>query len=129
MVDRYSCNNRSSFRNNTNFNRNADSFSRGCGCNKSNTSNSCNSDRGECAKLLKKLQVLDFSIIDTVLYLDAYPDCKEALKYYHKLVGERKGIVEALANTCHMPTTIFDNESCDGWNWTDSPWPWEPTAN
>lgn len=143
MVDRYNCNNRggcrgSSARVNDNRNngcgctRNSSTSQNSCGCTKHTTvaQNSCGcSDRGECNKLLKKLQTVDFSLIDTVLYLDAYPDCCEALKYYHKLKAERDSIKEALAKNCDMPITSFDNCNTDNWVWTDSPWPWELLAN
>lgn len=78
---------------------------------------------------MRKLQTVDFSIIDTVLYLNAYPDSCEALKYYHKLKEERKGIMEALSQSCDMPITNFENANTDKWVWTDSPWPWELSAN
>ena len=121
VVDRYSC--RGVLRNSGNCNN---SIARG---NIENKNCSCSNDTAECGALRKKLQVIDFSIIDTVLYLDAYPSCREALKYYHKLKNERKAIVEALSNKCNMPVTSFNNSSEDEWNWTNVPWPWEISAN
>lgn len=76
-----------------------------------------------------KLRTIDFSIIDTVLYLDAYPNCKKALSYYHKLKAERESVVEALAKSCNMPMSSFNNASEDKWHWIDSPWPWELADN
>ncbi len=124
MVDRYA--GRGIFKNNmTNMNRNNNS----CSINARRESCGCNNDNSDCRKLLKKLQVIDFSIIDTVLYLDAYPNCTDALNYYHKLIKERKMIADALAQKCNMPVTSFENASTENWNWTDSPWPWEFSAN
>ena len=108
MVDRYA--GRGAFRNNS-------SSCSSCGCN----------DNKDCQKLKQRLQAVDFSLIDTVLYLDAYPDSCEALGYYHKLKKERQMLMEALSESCNMPITSFDNASTDSWNWTDSPW--EPAAN
>ncbi|MBQ8331370.1 MAG: spore coat protein CotJB [Clostridia bacterium] len=79
--------------------------------------------------LLHRLQALDFSIVDTILYLDAYPHCKDALNYYHKLVGERDALKLALAKTHNRPMTGFENASNDSWDWTNGPWPWEASAN
>lgn len=87
------------------------------------------SDNKNCGELKRKLKTVDFSLIDTVLYLDAYPDCKAALAYYHKLREERQRLVEALSRSCDMPVTNFDNASEDTWNWVDTPWPWEACAN
>lgn len=126
MVDRYTS--RGVFKNNGgclgNVLRNSAGMRNdnvGCGCENGNNT--------ECDKLRKRLQTVDFSIIDTVLYLDAYPNCAEALNYYHKLKKERKALVDALSNKCNMPVTSFDNSSEEKWNWTDSPWPWELRAN
>ena len=76
-----------------------------------------------------RLKKIDFSIIDTVLYLDAYPNCKKALSYYHKLKAEREAVVEALSKSCNMPVTSFENSSEDKWHWIESPWPWEHADN
>ena len=92
-----------------------------------NNMNPCASN-GDCKALLKKLQKIDFSIIDTILYLDAYPECKKAKAYYEKLILERAGLREALAGKCKRPVTAFEN-SGDSWDWISSPWPWEESAN
>ena len=95
---------------------------------------SCNNNQGagngaSCQALLRRLQALDFSIVDTVLYLDAYPDCQNALDYYQALVSERDALNRSLAETCKRPTTHFENASNDAWDWTNGPWPWEAAAN
>ena len=77
--------------------------------------------------LLKKLQKVDFSLVDIVLYLDAYPHCKKALDYYHKLIAERKDLIEKLNDM----SVVINNMSntADTWDWSNSPWPWEYEAN
>ena len=77
---------------------------------------------------MRKLQMIDFAIVETVLYLDAYPHSKSALAYYHKLVDERAKLSKALAAD-ESPITSFNNDSTDNWNWTNGPWPWESDAN
>ena len=145
MVDRYNGNNRGGCKGAFGSSRGTDGRSGSCGCsrntvssqnncgcarNSATTQNTCGcSDRGECGKLLRKLQTVDFSLVDTVLYLDAYPDNCEALKYYHKLKAEHDSLTEALAKNCNMPITNFDNCNADSWVWTDSLWPWELMAN
>ena len=83
----------------------------------------------DCKTLMAKLRKLDFSIVDTVLYLDMYPDCKKALAYYNKLLSERAEIRKALAEKCHRPMSSFENESETDWDWIRSPWPWDLGAN
>jgi spore coat protein JB len=74
--------------------------------------------------LLKKIQELDFSIYETVLYLDAYPDCYEALGYYHTLLNQRKAAVAQYEREVG-PLTAFSNCSQTSWDWIKSPWPWQ----
>ena len=81
-----------------------------------------------CKALSRKLQVIDFAIVDTVIYLNAYPHCKEALDYYHKLVKEREALCEVINEKCG-PITAMGNKSNGEWNWVSGPWPWEPDAN
>ena len=81
-----------------------------------------------CQNLKKKLQMVDFAIIDTVLYLNAYPKCAQALEYYHKLVKEREILEGAMKEKCG-PITAMTNQSRSEWTWPLGPWPWEPEAN
>lgn len=82
---------------------------------------------GKADALIKKLRAVDFSLSDTVLYLDAYPNCKRALDYYHKLQGER-AMLTAKLDELGVPMNNL-SVSGDKWNWTDAPWPWEYEAN
>ena len=78
------------------------------------------------AALSHRLQVVDFAIQDTVLYLDAYPDNAEALNYYHDLIETRNEILAARSS--EMPLTIYDNAG-EHWDWVNTAWPWQPEAN
>ena len=77
---------------------------------------------------MKELQTVEFALVDTVLYLDAYPCSSEALAHYHKLRRERSEILMKMAH-CSMPLTNLDNTSERSWDWTNAPWPWELDAN
>jgi len=116
VVDRYSS--RMGIRWNSR-NSNNSSCSHGCGC---------NGNTNDCKKLMKQLQTVEFALVDTVLYLDAYPCSSEALAYYHKLRQERMEILEKMAR-CNTPITNLDNTSEHSWDWTNAPWPWELDAN
>ena len=86
------------------------------------------SHRDTVSDLSRRLQKVDFAITETVLYLDAYPNSKEALAYYHRLITERDMLNERLA-ALGKPTTHFDNTAKDQWLWTKGPWPWQIEAN
>lgn len=79
----------------------------------------------ECDALMQRLQKLDFSIQETVLYLDAYPDCCEAKAYYHQLVKERREVADAYEGKCG-PLNAMGNTGEAGWSWGHNPWPWQP---
>ena len=85
-------------------------------------------DPPNCKNLMKKLQAVDFAIVDTILYLNAYPTCPQALDYYKKLVKERESLCEVINERCG-PITAMSNKSHSEWNWVLGPWPWEPEAN
>ena len=85
-----------------------------------NASHSCHGD----SALLLKIQQIDFSIYDVVLYLDAYPHCTEALGYYHSLL-ETRALLVAEYEHKHGPLTAFSNANKGSWDWTATPWPWQ----
>ena len=104
MVDRY--NNRATFKR--------------MSCN--NTCNSCSGDNRECRELKMRLKKIDFSIIDTVLYLDAYPSSREALECYNKykrLENQARKEYETRYGWITAPSEAAS------WEWTNGPWPWQ----
>ena len=79
-------------------------------------------------QLSDNLRQMDFSIYETVLYLDAYPDDREAMEFYHRLVHQREALVAEYEQKVG-PLTVYGNLSNTSWNWIKSPWPWEYDAN
>lgn len=82
---------------------------------------------GDCKTAMNRLRAVDFALTETVLYLDAYPNCKEALEFYCQLKEQRKKLLAAYEGNC-SPITALGNES-DTWEWVCNPWPWEADAN
>ena len=81
-----------------------------------------------CRNLNKRFREVEFAINEVVLYLDAYPDCGEALEYYHRLIEEREMLIKSINIQCG-PMTYFGNVSKDTWSWINGPWPWKYEAN
>lgn len=77
--------------------------------------------------LQKKLQKVSFALVEVILYLDAYPDCEKAKKYYKELANERDSLLKALSSA-GMPMSAMNVEGSQ-WTWTKGPWPWEYEAN
>ncbi len=75
----------------------------------------------------KKLQKISFALVELVLYLDAYPNCEKAKKYYKELMAERDALVKSLAEA-GFPVSAMNSQSSE-WVWTKGPWPWEYEAN
>ena len=75
----------------------------------------------------KRLQRISFALVELVLYLDAYPNCEKAKKYYKELSEERDMLVKALSRA-GMPMSAT-NVSGNEWVWIKGPWPWEYEAN
>lgn len=83
---------------------------------------------GRCRQLMQQFRQIDFCLIETTLYLDAYPDDRDALAYYHRLLEERRRIAEQIEAVCG-PLTIYGNSDIASWNWVKTPWPWEAEAD
>ena len=78
-------------------------------------------------ELLQKIQILEFVIIDTALYLDTHPTDQAALNYYH----HHRELLEAAKAEyiqCYGPLNIETEMSKNRWTWIDKPWPWEMEA-
>ena len=83
---------------------------------------------GNGSALLKKLQAIDMALVETALYLDAYPENKAALAYYNKLTEEHDRLSSELSRD-GRPMTQRAAGKGNSWSWVKSPWPWEIEAN
>lgn len=73
-------------------------------------------------RLMKELQAYSFALYDLILYLDAYPDSKEALSEYNKylrLATRAKTQYEQKYGPVTAP------QEPNSWEWTKGPWPWQ----
>lgn len=78
--------------------------------------------------LLKEIQAEDFALYEAALYLNAHPNCREALDYYR---AHRRTVTELRDEyeNCFGPLTLYGNCDASCWHWADGPWPWEKEAN
>ncbi|MBE6675037.1 MAG: spore coat protein CotJB [Ruminococcaceae bacterium] len=75
-------------------------------------------------RLMKAYQAYSFAAYDALLYLNAYPNSKEALDFYNKYQRmAQKAKAEYEAKYGHVTAPIDANS----WDWTDGPWPWQMT--
>ncbi len=75
-------------------------------------------------KLLKRLQVCDFVLIEASLYLDTHPNNMMALDYFNKHNQMRENILKEYTEK-YGPISKGDCQSNHTWEWINNPWPWE----
>lgn len=75
-------------------------------------------------KMMRRLQSLDFALIEATLFLDGQPNNQKALSYFNKMQAERKQVAEEYQKA-FGPLTSFANASDTEWQWVKGPWPWE----
>ena len=78
--------------------------------------------------LLSRIREVEFALVETVLYLDAYPYNRQALAFYQDLLNERNRLVDQYEKNVG-PLTAVGNRSNTSWDWVKNPWPWEFAAN
>lgn len=73
---------------------------------------------------LRKVQMYDFALTDTGLFLDTHPTNQAALTFYDMT---RKMYLEAVEAYEEQfgPLTAEDTDVENGWAWVETPWPWE----
>lgn len=74
--------------------------------------------------LLKRLQICDFNLFETALFLDTHPDDQEALAYYNKYLVMQQQTLEEYTSR-FGPIMHGHASSNNKWTWVDDPWPWE----
>lgn len=66
-----------------------------------------------------------FAMIDTELYLDAYPNDGDALAYYTEMKKARDAAVADYEDKYGPLTADSAASAGQKWRWTDGPWPWQ----
>lgn len=80
-----------------------------------------NSERED---LIMQIDEQRFAIIEMNLYLDIYPNDKNALNKFNSYLRKEKELIN-LYESKYGPMTISSPVQTDNWLWNNSPWPWE----
>ena len=80
-----------------------------------------NSERED---LIMQIDEQRFAIIEMNLYLDIYPNDKNALNKFNNYLRKEKELIN-LYESKYGPMTISSPVQTDNWLWNNSPWPWE----
>ena len=74
--------------------------------------------------LLLQIDEQRFAMIEMNLYLDLYPNNKEALNRFNTYLKKEKELV-TLYESKYGPLTTSSPVQTNNWTWDNSPWPWE----
>ena len=77
------------------------------------------------AKMLTNIDSLDFALIDLNLYLDVYPDDKNAIELFNKYRNEQNELLNDYQNKYGPILLNSDALNNMPWMWDNNPWPWE----
>ena len=80
-----------------------------------------NSERED---IIMQIDEQTFAIIEMNLYLDIYPNDKNALNKFNSYLRKEKELIN-LYESKYGPMTISSPVQTDNWLWNNSPWPWE----
>ena len=78
----------------------------------------------ERENLIMQIDEQRFAIIEMNLYLDIYPNDKNALNKFNSYLRKEKELIN-LYESKYGPMTISSPVQTDNWLWNNSPWPWE----
>ena len=77
------------------------------------------------AKMLTDIDSLEFALIDLNLYLDIYPDDKDAIMLFNKYRNEQNELLHNYQNEYGPILLNSDALNNMPWMWNNKPWPWE----
>lgn len=77
------------------------------------------------SEMLKKVQQLNFVLIDLNLYLNTQPDSPAALALFSKYQELYRQALMEFEEKFGPVTYSGINAERDGWSWIQKPWPWE----
>ena len=76
-------------------------------------------------RALCELMALSFAITELGLYLDTHTDDREALQLYREYVALAEDGRKRYEAVYGPLVQANSGNGEDGWNWIESPWPWE----
>lgn len=73
---------------------------------------------------LKKLQEIDFVLVELNLYLDTHPRDEQAREQYHYYARKRRKVAREYEER-YGPLMHFGHSRSTSRVWQEGPWPWE----
>jgi len=79
----------------------------------------------EQAEILTNLDSLGFAMVDLNLYLDVYPDDRNAINLYNQYRQEKENLLKLYESKYGPIVLSSDALNAVPWAWDNKPWPWE----
>ena len=79
----------------------------------------------EQAELLTYIDALDFATIDLNLYLDVYPNDKNAITLFNQYRTQRNEYMQKYESKYGPLLTSSNALESYPWAWNNDPWPWQ----
>ncbi|WP_041701796.1 spore coat protein CotJB [Gottschalkia acidurici] len=73
--------------------------------------------------LLMQIMEIDFSLLETSLYLATHPDDEHALRLHNTLAKKSKELIKVYE--CNFGPLTNKGMSKFPWQYINSPWPWD----
>lgn len=83
----------------------------------------------EREKLLGRVRMYDFALVEVIEYLDCHPRNEAALKYYREMRAAFDKASSEYEDAFGSLTAREVDVRSGQWNWIDDPWPWEGADN
>lgn len=74
--------------------------------------------------MLNDIGIVDFTLVDLMLYLDTHPTCKEAMEYFNHYAKVKNKMMKEFS-MLYFPLTKDLAESTTEWRLGNAPLPWE----
>ncbi|MFD2673238.1 spore coat protein CotJB [Marinicrinis sediminis] len=74
---------------------------------------------------MKKIQEVDFVLVDLNLYLDTHPDDRDAIAQYNQFVQQSMNLKAQFQQTFGPLYHFGCSYSPYPWVWKEAPWPWQ----
>lgn len=74
--------------------------------------------------MMQTVRETGFALLDISLFLDTHPNDEKAMDYYNKYQQMNKEARREYERN-FGPLNLNSVDTCNGWTWTQEPWPWE----
>jgi spore coat protein JB len=76
-------------------------------------------------ELLRRIQQLEFALVELNLYLDNHPTNRKAIDDFNSFQEDYMRLKKEYEAKFRMFANFGNSKADPSWSWVDEPWPWE----